>query len=188
MGGAANHQLISQPTADKWIIASGLTCFASSGFIVALILLTFYWVWDWWEVKLRQKLFSHSLVLTASSFQWVLPAFAVKRRALSLGEGPVTASSPNQSDYMRGGLQIAEMTARSDTITSSVWAGESQKSVKEHSSSHDWRWVLLWLHDFKPLISLETRINPSGQQLKCSVKLFDLRSMIKNHRFYKKLH
>lgn len=57
---------------------------------------------------------------------------------LTLGGGSSPAPlPPNQPDWMGGGLQIAEITAGSDTITPSVGAGEWQERVRERRSSHE---------------------------------------------------
>lgn len=131
-----------------------------------------WWVWLGWQVKLGQK---RPIVHRP----WQLPAFCDSLRRwqekgvrLALGEGPVTPPPPNQPDWTRGGLQIAEITARSDTITSSAWAGESQKRVREHRSSHERRWVLTpsWFQTTE--LSEEARMDPAGLQFKCRCEWF----------------
>lgn len=62
------------------------------------------------------KTFSRALFLTASSLLWFLTVLAGKGVRSALGEGLVMPPSPNQSEWTRGGLQIAEITASNNFV------------------------------------------------------------------------
>lgn len=128
-----------------------------------------------WQVKLGQK-----RPIIHRSWQFPDSCDSLQRSQekgvrLALWEGPDTPLPPNQPHGTRGGLQIAEITAQSDTITPSVWAGESQKRVREHRSSHEWRWVLTPSSFQTTELSVEARMDLCFHALKgveCSLRFF----------------